>query len=207
VTVRHISFNDIHGTVCTTSHKPTDYLMGRHYGDGETYSAIVLNCLGSAVMEDISFHNVHLTFGGGGTAAIAANRNVPEVAGEYFRLGAVPAYGLYARHVKGLTLQDVRFEVSRPELRPALILDRVQDVALSDFSVQGNANAESVLRFHDSKDVLMRGVRVLTPSAVFLRVEGTGNENIRIDGGNLSKAAKLLDFADGATVGMVKTSD
>lgn len=196
--VRNIAFNNVRGTVVTTSHKPTDYLMGRHYGAGETYSAIVLNSLGSAIMENVSFQDVSLTFGGGGTAEMGANRNVPERSGEYFSLGAIPAYALYARNVKGLTLQNVRFQVAGAEQRPAIIFDHLQDVLINGLSVQGDKDAESVLRFRDSQDVLMTGVRVLTPSAVFLRVEGAGNANIKIDGGDLSKAAKPLDFAAGA---------
>ena len=34
--------------------------------------------------------------------------SLPEFAGEYFMLGPIPAYGLYARGVRGLTLQNIR---------------------------------------------------------------------------------------------------
>jgi hypothetical protein len=33
-------------------------------------------------MENISLENVHLTFGGGGTAEDAARRDLPQIAGE-----------------------------------------------------------------------------------------------------------------------------
>jgi len=155
-------------------------------------------------MENISLDNIHLTFGGGGTAEEAARRELPEIAGEYFMLGPMPAYGLYARNVRGLTLQNVRFQVSTPDLRPALIFDHVEDAAINGLSVQGNVEAESVLRFIDSKQTLLTAARVLTPSSTFLQLEGAGNEEIVIDGGDLSKAATPLIFKGGATKNSVR---
>jgi hypothetical protein len=49
---------------------------------------------------------VHLTFGGAGTAEDAARRDLPQIAGEYFMMGPMPAYGLYARNVHGITMQN-----------------------------------------------------------------------------------------------------
>jgi hypothetical protein len=156
------------------------------------------------VLENISFNNVHLTFGGGGSAEEGARRDVPKVFGEYFELGPIPAYGLYARNVRGLTLQNVRFQVSTPELRPAVIFDHVEDAAFNGFSVQGNPEAESVLRFIDSKQTLITAARVLTPSSPFLQLEGDANEGIIVEGGDLSKAASAVVFKRGASESQVK---
>ena len=202
--VRNISFSNIRGNVLTTWRPKVDYYQGRGHGEGEAFSAIVLNCVGSAVMENISVDDVHLTFGGGGTAEMAADRDVPKRAGEYFSLGAIPAYGVYARGVKGLTLSNLRLQVATKELRPAIIFERVTDAALYGVSAEGNAEAESLLRFVDVKDVLLTASRVLTPAAVFLSVEGPDNANIIIEGGDLSKAAKPLRFASGADEKAVK---
>src|SRR6185312_11084950 len=114
--VRNISFSNIHGTVTTAPQQLPEASVGSGYRPGEGHSCITLNCIGGAVLENITFDNVHLTFGGGGTAEEAARRDLPQVAGEYFMLGPMPAYGLYARNAKGLTLQNVRFEVSTPDL-------------------------------------------------------------------------------------------
>jgi hypothetical protein len=48
-------------------------------------------------------------------------------------------------------------------LRPAVIFDHVEDAAIYGLNVQGNPQAESVLRFIDSKQALLTGSRVLTP--------------------------------------------
>lgn len=205
VVVRNISFSNIHGTVTTNPpHQLSESTLGVGSRPGEGHSAIVLNAIDDAVLENISFENIHLTFGGGGTAQEAARRDVPKVFGEYFELGPIPAYGLYARNARGLTLQNVRLQVSTPDLRPAVIFDHVEDAVFNGLSVQGNTDAESVLRFIDSKQTLITAARVLTPSSTFLQLEGEANDGIIVEGGDLSKAASVVAFKSGATEKSVK---
>lgn len=196
--VRNISFSNIHGSVTTNPPQLSEASVTSGFRPGEGHSCITLNCVAGSTLEDISFDDVHLTFGGGGTAEDAARRDLPPYAGEYFALGPMPAYGFYARNAKGITLNNVRLQVSTPDLRPALILDHIEDAAINGFSVQGNTESESVLRFIDTKQVLMTAIRVLTPSSPFLQLEGAENEGIVIDGGDLSRAAKPVDYKNGA---------
>jgi hypothetical protein len=202
--IRNITFSNIHGTVTTDPPPLPDYPFTSGYRPGEGHSAIVLNAVGGATLENITFDNVHLTFGGGGTAEEAARRDLPDVAGEYFMLGPIPAYGLYARNARGVTLQNVRFQTSTPDLRPAIIFDKVEDAAINGLSVQGHPQAESVLRFISSKHALLTATRLLTPATTFLQLEGSANQNIIVDGGDVSRASKPLAFKDGATEQAVK---
>ena len=205
VMVRNISFSQIHGSV-TTSPPPqlSEGTLNVGTRPGEGHSAIVLNSVNDSILENISFDDVHLVFGGGGTAEEGGNRDVPNTFGEYFRLGPIPAYGLYARNARGLTLQNVRFEVSTPDLRPAVIFDHVNDAVINGFAVQGNASAESVLRFIDSTQTLITAARVLTPSSTFLQLEGEGNDAVIVEGGDLSRAASPVAFKNGASEKAVK---
>jgi len=205
VVVRNISFNHIHGTVTTNPpHQLPESTLTVGNRPGETHSAIVLNSVNGSVLENISFNDVHLVFGGGGTASEGTNRNVPEIFGEYFRLGPIPAYGLYARNARGLTLANVRFETSTPDLRPAVVFDHVEDAAFVGFSVQGNTGAESVMRLMESKQTLITAARVLNPSPAFLQVEGAGSGSIIVDGGDLENATAPVVFRNGATEKAVK---
>ncbi|MGH9882488.1 MAG: glycosyl hydrolase family 28 protein, partial [Pyrinomonadaceae bacterium] len=201
--VRNIAFNGIRATVVAEGRQHKDLPWPQKFRPGETRSCIVLNGVGSDFLEQISFQDVHITFAGGGTAA-EAGVEVPKLAGEYFEIGTPPAYGIYARNVRGLTLNNVRLEVSSPDFRPAVNFEKVADAALNGLSVAGTAEAESVLRFKDTHDVLLTAARVLTPAGVFLKLEGVGSGGITIDGGQLSKAAKPLAYASGATSQAVK---
>jgi hypothetical protein len=204
---RNISFSNISGTVTTNPPQLPETTLTSDPRPGEGHSCITLNCIGDATMENISFDNIHLTFGGGGTAEDAARRDLPKIAGEYFMLGAMPAYGFYARNSRGLTLQNVRLQVSTPEMRPAVIFDHVEDVAVNSLSVQANPAAESALRCINSKQILLTAPRLLSPAAVYLQLEGTENENIKIDGGDVSKAVAVLAYKNGASKKAVQLRD
>ncbi|MGP8243065.1 MAG: glycoside hydrolase family 28 protein [Bryobacteraceae bacterium] len=201
--LRNIAFEGIRASVVSEGGQFADIAFPANYRPGETRQCIVLNGIGDALLEDISFHDVHVTYGGGGTAE-EARREVPQVAGEYFEIGTPPAYGLFARNVRGLTLNNVRFDVVKPDLRPAVVLDHAADVAIGGLSAQGNTEAKSVLRFVETQDALVTAPRVLTPAAVFLQVEGAQSRGITIDGGDISKAATPLALEAGADKGAVK---
>lgn len=205
--MRNISFSHIHGNVTTNPSQLSEAEVTSSVNPGEKMSCITFNCVGGATMENISLEDINLTFGGGGTAEDGARRKLPEIAGEYFMLGPMPAYGLYARGVRGLTVQNLRLRVSSPDLRPAVIFDNVTDAAVNGISVDGNPGAETVVRMIDSKQVLVTAPRLLTPAAVFLQVEGAGNERITIDGGDISYATKPMIFQDGALEKAVRLRD
>ena len=200
---RNISFNNIHATVTKPAQISGAEFSEIHY-PGEVFSCISLNGVGAGILENISFNDVHVIFPGGGTAEQAALRDVPKIAEEYFSIGILPSYALFARNVRGLTLNNVRFEMAAPDLRPAVVFDHVTDAAVNGLNVQGNKQAESVLRFIDTQDTLMSATRLLTPAAVFLQVEGANSGAITIDGGDLSKAAQPLAFKNGGMEKSVK---
>jgi len=201
--VRNIQFNGIRATVVAEGKQHEDLRWPQKFRPGETRQCIVLNGVGEDVIENVSFHDVHITYEGGGTAEEAA-REVPKLAGEYFEIGTPPAYGMYARNVRGLSLNSVRFEVTKADLRPALVFDNVSDVAIHALSAEANPKAESLLRFTKVREVLLSAARVLTESSVFLKLIGPDNAGITIDGGDISKAAKVIAYAGGATAKAVK---
>ena len=121
-------------------------------------------------------------------------------------LGPMPAYAFYARNARALTLQNVRFDVAQPELRPAVVLDNVEDVSVIGLSVQGNESAEAVMRFQNTRDVNLTAVRELTPAAVFLDVEGANSHGITMHGSSLSKARKPMQLASGVAADAVTVS-
>ena len=207
--VRNILFQGIRATIAAAPDLTNyPYVVGTPISDiypGEHRTCIDLSSVAGQFLENISFNDVHITFAGGGSAQEAALRDVPQVSGaEYFGLGVLPAYGMYARNVRGLSLSDVRFDVATPDLRPALVFDHVEDGIVNGFSAQGNTKAESLARFIDTRDVLMAACRVLTPSAVFLKVEGARSGGITIGGSDLSKVASPVSFSRGAAKDAVK---
>ena len=201
--VRNIAFNGIRATVVAEGKQHPDLAWPQKFRPGETRSCIVINGVGDDILEKISFQDIHVTYEGGGTAE-ESNAEVPKLAGEYFEIGTPPAYGIYARNVRGLTINNVRLELTKSDLRPALVFDNVADSAVNGLSVHGDQKADSVFRFNDSRDVLLTATRVLTPATALLKLIGSANSGITIDGGDVSKVTKLLALSGGATAKAVK---
>lgn len=89
---------------------------------------LILAGLAGYPIEDVTLADVHLRSRGGTPARFAAIRP-PEAAADYpdpemFGVD-LPAAGLFARHVKGLTLRRFRVACARPDARPLAWLDDV----------------------------------------------------------------------------------
>jgi polygalacturonase len=201
--VRNIVFDGIRATIAPAPDLK-EYPWESPF-PGESRSCINLTAVDGQFIEDISFSNIHITFPGGGTSEEAANRQVMRTSGnEYFQFGVLPASAFYARNVRGLRINNARFEQATPDNRPAMVFDHVEDVAVNGLSAQGNADPESLIRFTVTHQALMTACRVLTPCKVFLAVEGSDNSDITIAASDLSKAGKPLAFSHGASEAAVK---
>jgi hypothetical protein len=92
-------------------------------------AGIILTGMPNHPLENITLHNINLRCGGGGDKADARrqlNELTPDVLEghwpEYRCLGgAPPAFGLYARHVRGLTTSHLNFHTVHPDDRPSVV--------------------------------------------------------------------------------------
>jgi hypothetical protein len=89
-------------------------------------SAISVESWADEPITNVVLRNVQIEFAGGGTAA-QAQQPVKDP-GVDARL--LPAWGLYARNVQTLTLEDVRFSLASDDFRPAVHADRVEQLKL-----------------------------------------------------------------------------
>jgi hypothetical protein len=83
--------------------------------------------IADGIIEDVTFRGVNVTAAGGGTLADAA-REVPERRNSSLEpsfMGTLPAHGLYARHVRNLSVVDCGFDTATPDARPAVVLENV----------------------------------------------------------------------------------
>ncbi|MBC8096734.1 MAG: right-handed parallel beta-helix repeat-containing protein, partial [Akkermansiaceae bacterium] len=86
-------------------------------------------------VEALTFENIDLQLAGGET-----NKGpvvLPEKENAYPEIRmfdpAMPAYGIYARHVSGITFNNVRATVANPDARPAVVLVDANNVSPADF--------------------------------------------------------------------------
>jgi polygalacturonase len=84
---------------------------------------------------NITVKNCGLSFGGGDLNANDLNLSVPENSTNYpifSMFGNLPAYGIYARHVAGLTLENSTLGFTHTDYRPPLVFDDVSGLDIVD---------------------------------------------------------------------------
>ncbi len=117
--------------------------------DCDSLCSIIVTGMKDEPVRNVWLSNIRLTFRGGGTKDLV-KRDYREQGTNYPEprwAGPTPAYGLYARHVEGLHVNDVTFRYERPEYRPAIILDDVRDATLNQIDAPTEPGVEQIIRF------------------------------------------------------------
>lgn len=106
-------------------------------------------------VRDVVLENVKIGVDGGGEKELAS-REVPERPESYpesTMFGALPAYGLYCRHVEGLTLRNVELRTNKPDLRHAAVFEDVKKLRIDSLEADVAEGAASKLRLTDCEGV------------------------------------------------------
>lgn len=113
-------------------HQPPGTMRRILIRDIQATRASAIGCALSGIpghpIEEVTLENLHLEFEGGGKPAHPPAA-VPELAGQYpehWMFGALPAFGLYCRHMRGLRLRNVRLTTTQPDERPPLVTEDVE---------------------------------------------------------------------------------
>ncbi|MBN2218463.1 MAG: glycoside hydrolase family 28 protein [Pirellulales bacterium] len=180
-TVRNVLFNNI---VATRAGKT-----------GCSVAGIPGHCI-----ENVSFQNVVIRSEGGGKRewADAKIDEHPRGYPEATMFGKLPAYGLYCRHVRGLTLDGVRLETDAPDDRHALVLDDVAGANISGLSCRQAPSAAATIGLVNTRDSLIRGC-LPEGKGAFLRLAGKETSGISLIGNDLSRMGRPSELADDAS--------
>ena len=93
-------------------------------------------------IENVTLEDLEVSYPGRATKGMAYMplwriHDVPEQIEKYpefSMFGELPAWALYVRHVRGLTLRNIRFSLRDTDFRPAFVFDDVEDINLDDVS-------------------------------------------------------------------------
>ena len=93
--------------------------------DCDSLAGIIVTGMEGAPIRNVSLSNIRIQYRGGGQKVTTPYREQGTNYPEPRWAGPTPAYGLFARHVVGLKLHNVEFELLRPDERPDIILEDV----------------------------------------------------------------------------------
>ena len=110
--------------------------------------AILMSGVTGHSINDIELKNIKLYFNSNGTAE-QANHNIPEMEKGYPEpgsFGTLPAYGIYARHMNGLKLEDIDLNLINTDQRPAIMMDDVNSADIRFTKAPVNTNSSSLVQ-------------------------------------------------------------
>lgn len=115
--------------------------------DVDSLAGIIVTGMRGAPLRNISLHNIYIQYRGNGTADLSKlnyreqDNNYPEPRWA----GPTPAYGMFARHVDGLSVRGVTFETMKLDYRHAIILDDVKGADIKDVKAPVEKGAKMVV--------------------------------------------------------------
>jgi len=106
------------------------------------------HCVENVTLEDINI--IYPGRANKGYAYMPVHRldDVPENESsypEFSMFGELPCWGLFVRHVKGLSMKNIDLKVREYDYRPAFVFDNVNDLELKRFRVKDVKETESVI--------------------------------------------------------------
>jgi polygalacturonase len=122
-----------------TNSRMRNILISNVIADGvDKTSGIQICGLPEQPIEGVRLENIRLTSKGGGTAEDAAR--IPKELGDGYpeaaKLGILPAYGIFARHVRDLELANIHVDFQTNDLRPAAMFADIQGLEIDNFKPQ-----------------------------------------------------------------------
>ena len=112
-------------------------------------------------IKDVSFRDIFIEHLGGG-AARDTSLQVPENSNQYpgsrmFSKKRLPATAFYVRHVKNIQFNNVRVKLINADVRPALVLDDVEDAEIAGLKYPAAATTPTQVIVANSKDISING--------------------------------------------------
>lgn len=172
----------------------------------EKNCGILITGLPGHFIENVSLSNITISNEGGCEAKLA-DIDVSERRHDYPNaafFGLLPSYGLYARHIRGLSVSGLRLKTAKPDARHALVLDDVQDAELNSVVCMPAVGTNSLMRLSQTKNVLIRGSQPQSAEGAFLKVDGANSSNIALINNDFSQVERVVEVAQGVPENTVR---
>jgi polygalacturonase len=147
-------------------------------------------------VENITLRDIIVQCKGLGTLE-QANLQVPEKDKAYpenrmFGM-ALPAYGLYVRHVTNLTINNFQLRLLNPDERPAMIFDDVDNLTVNQLQADVPGGTQSLVWLNQVRNATFSGYFSSQPLNLFAKVTGDKTSRLHFINNNFFNVRKISD--------------
>jgi glycosyl hydrolase family 28 len=150
--------------------------------------------------------NIEIELAGGGTREQGRQllEEKIDVYPEINRFGPrLPAFGVYARHVNGLTIKGLTLKLGAPDHRPALVCQDCENAEFVEWKLPASAESESLVRLESSRRILLKGFELIGMTSTFARIEGNDSGAIRLMNNKLGGTRKSVELGENVNAGTI----
>jgi hypothetical protein len=151
----------------TTNSRARNILISNDIADGVgRMSGIQIMGLPEQPIEGLRLENIRLISEGGGTAADAAifpselGTGYPEPG----KIGTLPAYGIFARHVHDLELANIHLSFKTDDERPAMAFSDIQGLEIDNLKTRSSTGVPAAVFAPDVSGLDIRDSPAVQPS-------------------------------------------
>lgn len=169
-------------------------------------SGILITGVPGHYITNLTLENIEINLAGGGTPE-DARHEVPEAINQYPEVKTfgpiLPAYGVWARHVKGLKLINVQFKLAANDLRPAIICEDGKDITITSGNIPETSGAPAIIRLEKVQGAHINNMNVKGTADVFVQIEGSDSENIQIENNKLPDIKNKIKWVPATKAGVL----
>ena len=163
-------------------------------------SGILITGVPGHYITDLTLENIEIDLLGDGTVE-NSRQVVPEAIDKYPEVKTfgpiIPAYGVWARHVKGLKLKNITFRLKHNDLRPAFIIEDGKNIEITGCKIPQTSGAQSIVRLENVDGAKITGTQVQGNAEAFVRVEGNDSKKIKVENNKTAAIKKNIELAPG----------
>lgn len=140
----------------TTNSRMKNVLISNIIATGvDKMSGIQIMGLPEEPIDGLRLDNIRLISKGGGTVEDAAiqPRELADGYPEPYKIGTLPAYGIFVRHVKNLELSNITTQFETIDKRPAALFSDIQGLEINNLKLQTDQGIKAALFATDVKDI------------------------------------------------------
>jgi polygalacturonase len=144
-------------------------------------------------ISEIRLNNIRVTARGGAGVEVASQK-VPEMEKRYpdaYMFTDLPAYGLYCRHVRGLTLDTIELSLEQPDARPAVVLDDVHHARMTTLRATPPAEGQALVWLRSVQDCELSGLQARRGTKAVVRLSGAHTARVSLRGNDFSQVDKI----------------
>ena len=161
-------------------------------------TAVLITGVPGHPIENLTLENIEIRLPGGGTVE-DSRHGVPEAVDQYPEVRTfgptIPAYGIWARHVTGLKLNNIRLSLDSSDVRPAFVIDDGEDIEISNGLVSVSGGTLSVVRLENVNGARIGKMIARGNARAFVKVEGGKSNAIVLMNNNIDGTKKPVELS------------